>query len=89
LASQHAAKEAVLRKHFIWTKTYLGFEVFTMVTIKNAVFWDVMLCRSYANRRFWETCRLHLQGRNIRERGNYVSRWLAVYCLEWLRKRVK
>jgi hypothetical protein len=36
---------------------------------KNAVFWDVALCRSYVNRRFGGKYRLHLQGRKIRERG--------------------
>jgi hypothetical protein len=34
----------------------LEFEVFTVVTMKNAVFWDVAPC-------FGGTCRLHLQGR--------------------------
>jgi hypothetical protein len=36
--------------------------------MKNAVFWDVAPCRSCPNRRFGGTYRLHLQGRNIRER---------------------
>jgi hypothetical protein len=31
------------------------FEVFTAVTMKNAVFWDVALCRSCVNRRSSET----------------------------------
>jgi hypothetical protein len=35
---------------------YVRFEVFTAVTIKNAVFWDVAPCRSCAlNRRFGGT----------------------------------
>jgi hypothetical protein len=51
-------------------------EVFTEVTMKNAVFWDVAQCRSCVNRRFGGTYRLHLQGRKIRERGTSVSRWL-------------
>jgi hypothetical protein len=33
-------------------------------------------CRSGVNRRFGGTCRLHLQGRKIRERGTSDSRWL-------------
>jgi hypothetical protein len=37
--------------------------------MKNAVFWDVALCRSCVNRRFGGTYRLHLQDRKIRERG--------------------
>jgi hypothetical protein len=36
----------------------------------------VALCRSYVNRRFGGTYRLHLQGRKIRERWTSVSRWL-------------
>jgi hypothetical protein len=35
--------------------------------IKNVVFWDVALYRSWVNRRFGGTYRLHLQGRKIRE----------------------
>jgi hypothetical protein len=35
-----------------------GSEVFTAVTMKNAVFWDVMQCISCMNRRFGGTCRL-------------------------------
>jgi hypothetical protein len=50
------------------------FEVFTAVTMKNAVFWDVAPCRSCVNRRFGGTYRLHLQGRIIRGRGTNVSR---------------
>jgi hypothetical protein len=46
------------------------------VTMKNAVFLDVGPCRSCVNRSFGGTYRLHLQGRNIRERGTSVSRWL-------------
>jgi hypothetical protein len=34
---------------------YVRFEVFTAVTIKNAVFWDVAPCRSCVNRRFGGT----------------------------------
>jgi hypothetical protein len=52
------------------------FEVFTAVTMKNAVFWDVAQCSSSVNRRFGGTYRLYLQGRKIRERGTNVSRWL-------------
>jgi hypothetical protein len=56
--------------------TYARFEVFTAVTIKNAIFWDVAPCTSCVNQRFGGTYRLHLQGRRIRERGTRVSRWL-------------
>jgi hypothetical protein len=44
---------------------HVRFEVFTAVTMKNAVFWDKVPCRSCVNRRFGKTCRLHLQGRKI------------------------
>jgi hypothetical protein len=37
------------------------FEVFTAVTMKNAVFWDVTSCGSCKNRRFEGTYRLHYQ----------------------------
>jgi hypothetical protein len=47
----------------------IRFEVSTVVTMKNAAFWDVALCRSYMNRRFRGTYRLHLQGRKIHEWG--------------------
>jgi hypothetical protein len=57
------------------------FVVFTAVTMKNAVFWDVAPSRSCVNRRFGGTYRLHLQGRKIRERGTSVSRWLQVYMV--------
>jgi hypothetical protein len=50
--------------------------VFTAVTMKIAVFWDLVPCRSSVNRRFGGTYRLHLQGRKIRERGTSVCRWL-------------
>jgi hypothetical protein len=36
-----------------------------ILILKNAVFWDVALCRSCVNRRFREMYRLHLQGRII------------------------
>jgi hypothetical protein len=35
--------------------SYVRFGVFTAVTMKNAVFWDVALCRSCVNRRFGGT----------------------------------
>jgi hypothetical protein len=44
--------------------------------MKNTVFWDVALCRSFKNRCFGGRYSLHLQGRKIRERVTSVSRWL-------------
>jgi hypothetical protein len=41
--------------------------------LNNIVFWDVVLCRSWVNRRFRGTYRLR---RKIREWGTSVSRWL-------------
>jgi hypothetical protein len=54
----------------------LRLEVFTAVTMKNTVFWDVTPCRSCVNRRFGGTYRIHLQGIKIHEWGTSVSRWL-------------
>jgi hypothetical protein len=48
------------------------------MTMKNAVFWDVVPWRSCMNRRFGGTYSLHLQGRKIRERATSVSRWLKI-----------
>jgi hypothetical protein len=42
---------------------YQGFEVFTAVSMKNAVFWDVAPCGFIIDRRFGGTCPLHLQGK--------------------------
>jgi hypothetical protein len=55
---------------------FVRFEVFTAMTMKNDVFWDVASCRFCVNLRFGATYRLHFHGRKIRERGCSVSRWL-------------
>jgi hypothetical protein len=44
--------------------------------MKNAFFWDVAPCRSCVNRCVGGTYYLHLQGRQIRERGTSVITWL-------------
>jgi hypothetical protein len=44
------------------TQTSLRFEVFTVVTMKNVVFWDMILCGSCKNRHFRGTYHLHLLG---------------------------
>jgi hypothetical protein len=55
-------------------KKYVGFEVFTAVTMKNAIFWGVAPCRcGRLNRLFGGSYCLHLQGRKIRERRISVS----------------
>jgi hypothetical protein len=49
------------------------FEVFTAVTMKNGVFWNVTWCDSCMNRRIGETYRLyHQDGKNRRIR-NVIS----------------
>jgi hypothetical protein len=47
----------------------VGFEVFTAVTMKNGVFWDVTPCGSCKNRRFGGTWRRLHQGDKIGELG--------------------
>jgi hypothetical protein len=70
-----------------WNQTSPGhnsrvrFEVFTPVTMKNAVYWDVAPCRSCVNRRFGGMYRLHLQGIKISERGISVSRRLKMEAI--------
>jgi hypothetical protein len=69
--------------------SFVRFEVFTAVTVKNTVFWDVAPCRSCVNRPFGGTYRLNLQGRKILERG--TSRKLVAHtaatCLRWFLAR--
>jgi hypothetical protein len=65
-------EDAILLSHCLaWRSTQVGtlnrpccirFEVFTAVTMKNVVFWDVMPCGSCKNRRFGGTYRLRYQG---------------------------
>jgi hypothetical protein len=43
--------------------------VFTEVSMKNAIFWDVAPCRSCVNQRFRGTYCLHFQLRKIRQRS--------------------
>jgi hypothetical protein len=49
------------------------FEVSMVVTIKNAIFWDVMLCGSCRSRRFGGTYCLQHQGDKNRRARNNVS----------------
>jgi hypothetical protein len=72
----HFASNTSVFSHQILYHVRIG--VFTAVTMKNAVFWDVAPCWSWVNRRFGRTYHLHLQGRKIREQGTIVSRWLQV-----------
>jgi hypothetical protein len=66
---------------------FVRFDDFTAVTMKNAVFWDLALYISCANRRFGGTYRLHLQGRKIHEGGTSVSRSSAANCSRWFLAR--
>jgi hypothetical protein len=64
--------------------SFVGFEVFTAATMKNAVFWDV-------NRRFSGKCGLHIQVRrnNASEEKCYtVANRLTVFLLprRWRRR---
>jgi hypothetical protein len=47
----------------VYTYIRTWFEVFTALTIKNAVFWNVVLCGFNLNWHFGITCYLLLQGR--------------------------
>jgi hypothetical protein len=55
--------------------THVGFDVFTAVTMKNALFWDVTPCASCMNRRFEENIASIIRMRRISELGT-----LAVQC---------
>jgi hypothetical protein len=44
------------------TDCYVRFDVFSAVTMKNGVFWNITLCGSCKNRRFGGTSRLLHQG---------------------------
>jgi hypothetical protein len=49
------------------------FKVFTVVAMKNAVFWDVTPCGSCKNIRFRGTYRHHLQGEKLDELGTMLA----------------
>jgi hypothetical protein len=55
------------------TDTDLRVEVFTAMTVNNAVFWDVMLCGSCKNRCFEVTYHLHGQDDKIIELGKTLA----------------
>jgi hypothetical protein len=65
-------------------KDDVRFEVFTVVTMKNGVFWDVMPCGSCKNRRFGGTQLLHHQGdknwwtRNLSVTSNWRTQHASV-----------
>jgi hypothetical protein len=67
--------DSIVGPHII-KSLFVRFEVFTAVSMKNVVFWDVAPCRSYMNQRFGGKYRPHLQCRKIRKLGTSMSRWL-------------
>jgi hypothetical protein len=52
----------VLLRTFLDTNalSYIRFEVFTAVNMKNVVFWDVPMCRFCVNRRFARIFRMEI-----------------------------
>jgi hypothetical protein len=52
---------------------YVIFEVFTVVIMKNVVFWDVFPCGSCKNRRFGGAYRLHPQDENNQRAKNTLA----------------
>jgi hypothetical protein len=61
-----------------------GFEVFTAVTMKNAVFWDVAPCGFIISWRFGWTCRFHLRAR--RNTGSEEKCWTVANRLTTVRR---
>jgi hypothetical protein len=63
---------------------YVRFEVFTAMTMKNTVFWDVAQCRYFVNRRFGGTRRLGVSD------GHSVYSYLLtlVHC-SWISSTLK
>jgi hypothetical protein len=52
----------------IWnTLLLVGFEVFTAVTVKSTVFWDVILCSLVEVQHFGGTYYLQIQGRRVNQ----------------------
>jgi hypothetical protein len=49
------------------------FEVFTAMTVKNAVFWDVTPCGSCKNERFGGNYHFYHQGKKIQRANNVGS----------------
>jgi hypothetical protein len=68
-------KHIYVNKIVVLSKIYVRFEIFTAVTIKNAVLWVVAACRSYVNRRSPETSvqtpstRRHIPEHSIHEQS--------------------
>jgi hypothetical protein len=64
------------------TKCTVGFEVLTAAVTESSIFWDITQCSTLkVNRRFGGTCRLHLQGRRIRQARNQREECSTACCL--------
>jgi hypothetical protein len=85
IADNYYTVQPLQNKHLKWLLVWnnadrkllyndLRFEVFTAVTIKNVVFWNVTPCSFCVNRSFGGSYRLHLYGRRIYGRGASVSK---------------
>jgi hypothetical protein len=73
---------------FLVSYNFVRFEVFTAMTMKNDVFWDVAPYIYFVNRRFGGTYRLHLQGiRNPRVMNQREQ--VAVSCRSWISYTLK
>jgi hypothetical protein len=53
--------------------TYVRFEIFTMVTMRNVIFWNVLSRGSCKNRWFGGTYPFHLQGENKQQTKNKLA----------------
>jgi hypothetical protein len=61
----------------VYHTSYAGFEVFTAVIMKNAVFWYITPYGPCENWYFGGTCHLHHQGQKNQQDRNNVSKILA------------
>jgi hypothetical protein len=65
--------DTVVRQRIKLSALFLRAGIFTAVTMKYAVFWNVTPCGSCKNRCFGGTYRLHHQGDKNRRAGNVSS----------------
>jgi hypothetical protein len=58
----------------LFLNNFVGFEVLTVVVMKNSIFLDTMSCSPLkVNQCFGETCCVCLQGQRIRQARNSVK----------------
>jgi hypothetical protein len=58
---------------YLYNNSFVRFEVFTVMTMKNAVFWDVMPCGCYKNQYFGGKYCLYHQGDKNRWARNALA----------------